>query len=230
MAPGSSAGTVGRPPSKVGVAVALVAVILLVRALRPESEPAPSTAAAPQAAVALPTTAPQVPAEEVAPPRPSVDAVVRTAAADAGRAVQALGASGARLYSENCYAALVSKPLDVTRDRCLAFDRIAARLLDEAGDQSETFWFSEQAATDRYRQSFNSDDTDIDAAIVRVNAAVAALGPMAAPTTSSSEAVSPAELEATPAAPLPEEPEVDGTGQGAEAPGGATPGEPDPTS
>lgn len=188
MAAGSNAGPVTRPPGKVGVAIALVAVFLLVRALRPDAEQAPATVAPQQAVAAQPTAASLPPARKAAPAEPSLQTVVGTAAADAGRSVEALGSSGARLYSENCYAALASRSSDSVRDRCLAFDRIAGRLLDEAGDQAEAFWFSEQSAVDRYRQSFGSGDTDVDARIARVSAAIAGLGPTTAPTVSSAEA------------------------------------------
>jgi hypothetical protein len=120
-----------------------------------------------------------------------LETVVGTAAADARRSVEALKSSGARLYSENCYAALASRSSDGLRDRCFAFDQIAGRLLDEAGDQAEAFWFSEQSAVDRYRQSFGSGDTDVDARIARVSAAIAGLGPTAAPSASSAETAGP---------------------------------------
>jgi hypothetical protein len=191
MAAGSNAGPVTRPPGKVGVAIALVAVFLLVRALRPDAKEAPSTAAPQQTAAALPAAASPPPAEKTPPAEPSLQTVVGTAAGDAQRSVEALGSSGARLYSENCYAALASRSSDGVRDRCFAFDRIAGRLLDQAGDQAEAFWFSEQSAVDRYRQSFGSGDTDVDARMVHVNAAIQALGPTTAPTVSSAESAKP---------------------------------------
>lgn len=191
MAMGSNADPVTRPPGKVGVALALIAVFLLVRALRPDAEQAPSTAVPQQAAAALPVAASPPPAKKTAPAEPNLQTIVGTAAADARRSVEALGSSGARLYSENCYAALASRSSDGVRDRCFAFDRIAGRLLDEAGDQAEAFWFSEQFAVDRYRQSFGSGDTNVGAQIARVNAAIQALGPTPAPIVSSAEAAGP---------------------------------------
>jgi len=191
MAASSNPGVVTRPPGKVGVAIVLVTVFLLVRVLRPDAEQAPSTVAPPQVALALPEVSSPPPATKTTPAEPSLQTVVGTAAADARRSVEALGSSGARLYSENCYAALASKSSDGVRDRCFAFDRIAERLLEEAADQAEAFWFSEQSAVDRYRQSFGSGDTDVDVRIARVTAAVEALGPTAAPTVSSVGVASP---------------------------------------
>lgn len=222
MAAGSNAGPVTRPPGKVGVAITLVAVFLLVRALRPNAEEAPATVAPQQAVAARPTAASPPPATKAAPAEPSLQTVVGTAAADAQRSVEALGSSGAKLYSENCYAALASRSSDSVRDRCFAFDRIAGRLLDEAGDQAEAFWFSEQSAVDRYRQSFGSGDTDVDARIARVSAAIAGLGPTAAPTVSRAEAAGPlagseaitTDGDTTQAV----EPEADGTGGEVTAP------------
>lgn len=216
MAASSNVGVMARPPGKLGVAMALLAVFLLVRALRLDGEQAPSAAVPPQAAVALPTAASPPLARKTALAEPSLQTVVGTAAADARRSVEALGSSGARLYSENCYAALASKSSDAVRDRCFAFDRLAGRLLAEAGDDAEAFWFSEQSAVDRYRQSFGSGDTDIDARIARVSAAVQALGPTEAPTVSSAEVAEPmggSEAITTDGAEAPQadEPEADGT-------------------
>lgn len=233
MTAGPKAGAMTSPPKKVGVAIALVAVFLVVRALRPDAEQVPSTTVAPQTAAAPPAVASSPPVETAAPPEPSLQTVVGTADADARRSVEALGSSGARLYSENCYAALASKSSDGVRDRCLAFDRIAGRLLDAADDQAEAFWFSEQSAVDRYRRSFGSGDTDVDARIARVDAAVQALSPAAAPTVSSPEAAGPMDgSEATTTdgveAPQTDGPEADGTDDEADAPPEANGASPSP--
>jgi hypothetical protein len=91
-----------------------------------------------------PTPTPTARAPQVA------GAAVLQAAMDAERAIGAFSASGARLYSENCYAFLTARYSDATRDRCLAFDLLSAKVTSERGDTSELEWFDEAAIRARF--------------------------------------------------------------------------------
>lgn len=184
-------GSVDKAPSKWGVAALLLTVVLLVRGLRGTDEPSPSATipqAVPQAAVGAVQSEPK----PVTGPTPVVMTLSQTVAqakGDAERAIGALGGSGARLYSENCYAALARKPSTSTPDRCLAFDQIAGRLLTQAGDLFEAAWFDESQTRARYLQASSSTAEDAEGAIAEISAATSAIAPApsASPTARSAD-------------------------------------------
>ena len=161
----------GQRPNKAVVALLLLLVVFMVRSLRPvedatsDLEPAATTRA--DATGTLPASA----ETEAEAPQPSLGSIVITAAEDAQRAVDALGGSGARLYSENCYAGLTAASQDAARHRCLAFDLIAARKLTVESDNSESDWFSDEAARARFTTAPGIDDVAAETAITQVVAA-----------------------------------------------------------
>ncbi|SOB80744.1 hypothetical protein SAMN06297144_1215 [Sphingomonas guangdongensis] len=141
----ASTGAVERPsnpwPVVIG-AVGLLAVIGLAssdggsdQATTPEPVVAASQAAAPP---------------EPAPPEVESDAI-RRADRHAELAIGAEGASGAMVYSVNCWAAVERSFSLATLDRCGAFDALARRVrMDPAELAAESAWFDATAANERY--------------------------------------------------------------------------------
>lgn len=138
-----------QPSGLLGFGFVLLIVVLLAYTCSDQDNPTPYAGSAAPSASSEFLGSDTAPAETGPPPQIAAAAVLQ-AAADAGRAIGALNASGARLYSENCYALLTSSYSAATRDRCLAFDLLAARATSDQGDLSEAGWFDETAIRSRY--------------------------------------------------------------------------------
>lgn len=140
----------GQTGAKWGAVVLFVLVVAIVRGVTHPGASAP-VATPIQPAPLIEAGAPP---EQPAPPPDVVDADIGTAARHAGLALGAEGVGGARIYSENCYAAL-ERSFDAARlDRCGAFDLLAAREPADPLDQSPAAtWFEPSAMSARYTKA-----------------------------------------------------------------------------
>lgn len=104
--------------------IACIAAIVFVRSLSDEENDR-SGKDAPD----LPSTEIAKNAEPNSPAPKANDATVHRAALHAGKVYGALGSDGVKNYSEFCYEALAANFTAEHRDRCYAFDLLAARLI-----------------------------------------------------------------------------------------------------
>lgn len=116
---------------------------------------APEPVAASSPAVAVP-----------APALPPVEPVViRRADRHAELAVGAEGASGAMVYSVNCWAGVARSFSLAALDRCGAFDALARRVrMDPSEFAAEAAWFEAGAANERYLAAVKAGGVDTVAA------------------------------------------------------------------
>lgn len=141
-------GWLDRPPNKIGTGIALALVVLVTRAIT-GSGSTPAPVAIPEAQPVVETEARIIPSPSPTRTPPPMSAI-SLAIGDARGTIEALGETGAALYSENCYAELGRAFVTATLDRCAAFDILAAQMLGRAPGSLMPERFGEDAIRSRF--------------------------------------------------------------------------------